>query len=213
MRLFSLAVILSLASVITSQAQWEKLSIGVVSSPNLFPYISNDGSFGKGIYRARVGFSAGVFGRATISQRTSLDFGFNYLLRSYRLEFDYLQLPDDPIIVTGKTKLNYNFIDLPIEVNYKMNRSENYDFYLSGGLVNSFGLFSKIKSEDFPDNKTSLDGVYQLGVRSGLGFLFRFQSTGIGIEPQCGYTFLQSERWSDEWKPLYFGLEFSFLLL
>lgn len=214
MKAIGLASIICLVCLVPCKAQWDKLDIGFVSSLNLCPYTSNEEGF---VFHPRLGFSVGSFLRTNLSDKISLDLGLSYLVKSYRLDLDYSdfpQNPDDPILVEdGKVIIQYTFLDIPVEINCKMNQNENFDFYLSAGLVNSIGLFSKAKfTADYPDDQRSLDGAYQLRAKGGLGFLFRTTNVSFGTEPQLGYTFLQGEKWSDDSKPLYFGLEFFILM-
>jgi len=214
MKIFSLGVILSLLLSVSGYAQWKKLDIGVLSGTNLCPYVPSDLDVAD-VFPARLGFSLGSFVRIPLSQRTSLDFGLNYTVKSYRFEFVYTPTGNEDPLPPRMAKVieNHSALELPMEINYKMNRNDHYDFYVSGGLVNSFGLSTKIKDSDLGNYKHSLDGFYELRAKSGVGFLYKFESTGLAIEPQLGYTFLNGNGWSRNWATLYFGLEFSFVLL
>lgn len=210
MKTFGLAAILYLVCLVPGKAQWDKLDIGFVSSPNVCPFISDDTNIPQ---TARLGFALGSFLRTKASDKISFDLGLSYVVRSYKIDVDDIsQDPDDPLPVgEGNIIFKYSSLDVPVEINYKMNRKENFDCYLSGGLVNSFGLVWKAEpSWEATNLDGSLEGYYQLTVRSGLGFMFKTTEVNFGVEPQVGYTFLQ-EKWSDS-KPMYFGLEFFILL-
>lgn len=97
--------------------------------------------------------------------------------------------PNDPVLEQeDKIESSYTtrFIELPFDVMLKLNKNDKFDFVSTLGVVNLFQIGSKYNNS-LATSESKVYENYLLGLKSGLGFLFRLDKIGIYIEPQVGF--------------------------
>ncbi|MBN8650362.1 MAG: hypothetical protein J0L67_02990 [Cytophagales bacterium] len=92
----------------------------------------------------------------------------------------------------------------------KLNNSNKIDIVSTLGVLNSFQIGHKYKNSLASDDSKVYEN-YLLGLKTGLGFLFKLDNIGIYIEPQAGFYLNQVHTRFPEKNPIHFGLEIQVL--
>lgn len=210
-KILFIALIVALTTCVVS-AQSKRIFFGLGSSFdwNSFVFANEDNLKGK------PGLSAGPFVRVEISERVSTDFGVCYSLKSYAYTIHYVYYGDvgDPLVNQTDPVLSYNFsyLDLPIDLNYKLKNGKVSNFYVSAGVINSLLLANTRKVDGSKISSSPDYDKYLLSIKTAFGYQFRTKAVSISIEPQVRYYITNSNVFYVN-KPVHIGLEISVLKL
>jgi hypothetical protein len=177
-------------------------------------YIGID-NFGIVDYKGDLGYRAGFAFQYKLNSKISFKSNLNYAGKRYREVIDFTLLPidpNDPVYDQDKIENKYStrFIELPLDVMFKLNKSEKFDLVATIGATNAFQISRKYNSS-LANEGAKVYRDYLLGLKAGLGFLFKLDGIGIYIEPQAGFYLNRVHTQFLERNPIHFGLEFQLL--
>ncbi|TGD59406.1 porin family protein [Flavobacterium humi] len=130
------------------------------------------------------GVSLEYFLKDNLSLKGNLNYERKTAAKTFYLTSVYMD-PSDPAFSTNrsfKQKLNYDYLVLPLLVNYYVNGKK--DLYISGGCFTGYLLKSTIASKGYRDEDTTdLDTKIDMGLVFGLGKKFKLNDKNeIGVE-------------------------------
>jgi len=193
-------------------AQTIYFGIGGAVDYNSYTRIDN---FGIVDYKGAMGYRGGFAFRYKLNSKVSFKSNLNYASKRYREVIDFTLVPidpNDPAYDQDKIESIYitRFIEVPLDVMLKLNKKDKFDIVSTFGVVNSFQIGSKYINS-LVTSESKVYGNYLLGLKTGLGFLFRLDNVGIYIESQVGLYLNQVHTRFPERNPIHFGLEFQVL--
>jgi len=212
----SLTYILISMLPITVTAQ--NVYFGISGSIDYNSYRNID-KVGPSSYKGKINYCGGVVIQYNLNEKVSLKTKLIYATKNFQETIDLTMLipidPNDPVLTQeDEATIDYfnKFIEIPIELNYKLNKSKTFDLISSLGLVNSFQIDHDYKaSESISVNNPKSYNDYLLGLKTGLGFLFRTNDVGIYFEPRIGVYLNTVHSSFPEKNPIQFGLEIQVL--
>jgi len=216
-----LTVVLFAALVTVSHAQSKKIQLGFAAAININPYLDKSNELMSPT--AAPGYSVGLVARKYFSDNLSFDVEAHFTKIVYRgvVTFDELNgyynriHPDDPLLepvdFDGSYAYSNSYIEVPLEINFRVDDRAEVDWIASAGIVNSFGVSAK---SQWPGNESKVTedyNAYLTNIKVGFGVLVDKPKVSIGVEPQLRYALLQDFEFAES-KALYIGLE-TFILL
>lgn len=167
-------------------------------------------------YKGSLGYRAGFALHYKLNSKLSLKSNLNYSVKRYKEIADLTLIPidpNDPVFgLEDKIESSYTtrFLELPFDVMLKLNKNNKFDIVSTLGVVNAFQIGSKYNNS-LANSESKVYENYLLGLKTGLGFMFRLANIGIYIEPQVGLYLNQVHTRYPERNPIHFGLEFQVL--
>jgi hypothetical protein len=205
-----------LLSLTTPTLYAQTIYFGMGGAIDYNSYIGID-NFGIVDYKGNTGYRAGFVLQFKLNPKLSFRSNLNYSIKRFREVADLTLLPTDPntdpvLGQEAKLESSYTtrFIELPLDVMFKLNKSEKFDLVATIGATNAFQIGRKYKSS-LASEEAKVYRAYLLGLKAGLGFLFKLDGVGIYIEPQAGLYLNQVHTRYPERNPIHFGLEFQLL--
>ncbi len=208
-----------------------RLSLGILVSPDysyrtLVSQVSN--SFVKEsrdeLEKAKVSYTTGLFLKYKLSEKFTLESGAQFSDKGEKeyynsTDFDTVDddifQPDDPWIPNEKTTVyHYQYIDIPIKLNWYLYR-EKYRIFISAGMSANFFLNAKMVNRlKFDDREDILSGKMDYNFRplnwaaiAGAGIEYFFPNRiGVRIEPVFRHSVTAVEDSSLKEYPYSFGI-------
>jgi hypothetical protein len=207
-----LSAIISLSSV----AQEKKLAIGINFSPDYsyraLNYRSGDRSYARYIAErngdeyGKLGFTTGINAAYFFKENLALEAGIQYANKGYKSTWGMpvIMTPKEPYISGGKELYKYNFIDIPLKLNYFIG-SKKVRAVAGVGIVPSIFLSSKYKTISYYTNGDKeirkLNGPYHnynpinVGAIASIGADIALSEVlHLRIEPTFRYQFVNLYR-------------------
>ena len=183
--------------------------------------------------RAAFSFGAGAFGIRNLSDRVSISAGLNYHYYSTEIQVGSLEnktitvnsIPGQQVRASSYYENGrnhnytnqYHFIELPVSLNYKLNRSPRMPFIWEGGLSVAYLLGSNALNYDPLTNTyyayNKLFNNTQLNVATAvmIGFPIYHYTLQAGPQFEYGLTKLLKSSAGTPGHVLYYGLKISFI--
>jgi hypothetical protein len=194
-------------SVLTQSVHAQTTYFGLGGAIDYNSYTGID-DFGIVDYKGSAGYRAGFVIQYNLNSKVSFKGKLNYATKSFKEVIDFSKIPNDPLIGESKVESQYinRFIELPLDVTFKLNKNERLDIVSTFGVINSFQIGREYKNS-IASNDSKVYHDYLFGLKTGLGFLFKLDGIGIYLEPQVGFYLNQVHTRFPDRNPLHFGLE------
>jgi opacity protein-like surface antigen len=165
----------------------DKIRVGINLSPNYSYRNLRYAQILENVVQAReeneqaaFGYNAGVFARYSVFQKFELEFGIQYANQSHQFKNVTLANEIGAPIGTSDSRCNYNYVELPLRINYKFHQKEKLAIYSTiGASANFFINSTTLTQNTLYDGTKSRDKEvtpYLTPNRSTISFLF-----GIGV--------------------------------
>ncbi len=202
----------------TLKAQNNNLIIGISSSLDFNSYAFVE-DFGPIVYEGKLNYSAGIVLKYSLNGRFSISTKALFSTKNFQEIIDFGHYspidPNDPLLIRdAELAINYlnKFLDIPFELNYRLNRERKLGIYLSLGLVNSIQIDSDKKANfDTPISESKRYNDYLLSAKLGLGLFINLSKLGIFIEPQTRFYLNEVHNEFPNENPIHFGIEIQVL--
>ena len=183
--------------------------------------------------RAAFSFGAGAFGIRNLSDRVSISAGLNYHYYSTEIQVGSLEnktitvnsIPGQQVRASSYYENGrnhnytnqYHFIELPVSLNYKLNRSPRMPFIWEGGLSVAYLLGSNALNYDpltntyYAYNKLLNNTQLNVATAVMIGFPIYHYTLQAGPQFEYGLTKLLKSSAGTPGHVLYYGLKISFI--
>jgi hypothetical protein len=144
MKKINLLLIGSLLALIVN-AQSNKLSVGIVASPDFYNYDFEPISYLGHHYETKNNYSFGAAFQYSINEKFAVKTGLIYSDKGYVLKFGWIA-PDSPFydpLLPERSVLNANYIDVPLLLNYSFINRKKISLFSSAGIITSFLIGEK----------------------------------------------------------------------
>lgn len=197
----------------------QDLSIGISASfdYNAYWFANYEEKKDNIKYTGRPGYSIGATIKIDVNSSIFLKSGIFYSAKNYsEVVQDYRVIPGNPSPNYDgpyKSKFSSKFLELPIDVSFRIKSNENLNTYFLVGLINSYRVGYSSKKYFSVLNYTIEYSKYLLAVKTGIGVLANLKKNKILIEPQLRYyiTQVHEEEYLSK-NPFYMGIEVSYLI-
>jgi hypothetical protein len=198
------------------QAQTFYFGLNTSIDYNSYGRITN---IGPTDYKGKTNFSSGLVIQYNLNAKISLKTKVNYSSKNFQEVTDlnyFVPLdPNDPLINGGsEVKVDHinRYIDVPIEINYKLNKNKAFDVVSIVGFVNSFQFDSDHRTNSkLLEVRENRYNTYLFSVKTGMGFLYKLNRFGIYMEPQIRFYMNSVHTDVPSKNPIHLGFEFSIL--
>lgn len=204
-------------SLVSLKAQNSNLIFGISSSIDFNSYAFVDDS-GPVDYQLKFNYSAGFVLKYAINDRLTATTKALYATKNFEESIDlnsYQTIhPSDLSLLSGNFIIAYKntYVDIPFELNYRLNPEYKTGMIVCFGVVNSFLIDYSTKMENsFLIEPLKKYNDYLLGVKLGFGLLFDIGQLGLQIEPQIKYYLTEVHNSYPDSNPIHFGIELQIL--
>lgn len=198
-------------------AQNKKISIGLSASVDFNTYIGV-GNRWAAEYAPRLNYSAGPVIKYYINERLSVNSGVLFSTKNIkeRIDLDAFAAldPFDQVLrrpTDSDNLLLHSYLDIPVSLNYRIRDRDKIEMIVSLGLVNSFQISNKKKSDEDLSIQIAEYNKYLLSSKIGWGLLMKRESFNLYIEPQARFYLSSVHARFPNKNPIHFGIEFQLI--
>jgi len=195
-----------------------RLSIGVVASPDLYIYDFKQNGLAKPSYNAKLNYSIG----ATIIYHPikfiTLRGSLLYSQKGYAVDYSAASTTPQNLVPSDKD-FNVNYLDVPLMLNMNLIHKDHIHLFISGGFVPSILLNKAVtydvkQGDPVPNSAEDLKSInpFFAGISYSIGVKYNLTEwLGAGFEPYFR-TSLNKVDDAMNGKPVSFGGKVSFVI-
>ena len=186
MKKTSLFSILLLLTILVN-GQVNKLSIGIIGSPDFYNYQFKSIPGFDHEYKTKTNYSLGLSMNYNFAEKISVKTGLLFSTKGYILDYSWGNIePNDPLIPL-ESNINVSYIDIPVLVSYDFVHQDKLSLFASTGIVTSFLIKEKeiSKMGDGSEKETEF---------SKTGLNQKFNKTIFAIDLELGLKYNLSEK-------------------
>lgn len=180
-----LSVLLILTSIVNGQVN--KLSLGIVGSPDFYNYQLKSVSGFDHESKTRINFSLGLTLNYNFTTRIYVKSGLLFSTKGYQINYAWRNIGANDPSIPQASKINLSYIELPVMVAYQFAKYNRMSFYASTGIVNSFLINEN-------ETTTMGDGSEKATEFSKSMYHHKFNKTLFSIDLELGLKYNLNER-------------------
>ncbi|HEY3371254.1 MAG TPA: porin family protein [Prolixibacteraceae bacterium] len=138
-------IIIGILSVISSNGQTNKFSIGLIGSSDLYNYRFNQNELVDIKYNSIINYSAGISVQYNLNEKLKTKTGLLYSKKDFTTDINWQLNPDgipDPEF-NKESNMKLAYLEVPVLVSHKFINGNNVSIFASFGLITSFLIKEK----------------------------------------------------------------------